>query len=92
MAFEVHMAACAAEDERRQHTAHGAERQAAADESASHAARTAIRAIPAWAFTAGVLADIAACLESRCRDLGAEAGDIASGYLVDLHDDMKACA
>lgn len=92
MAFEVHMAACAAEDHRRQHAAHTAERQAEADDGASRAARMAILNIPAWAFTAGVLADIAACLESRCRDLGAEASDIASGYLVDLHDDMKACA
>lgn len=67
-------------------------RQEAADDNASRAVREAILAIPAWAFTAGVMADIAACLESRCKDLGPSASQIASDYLVDLNSDMRGCA
>lgn len=92
MAFEREMAHCAANEDQQQQAGADRARQEAADEDTSRAARAAILAIPAWAFTAGVMADIAACLESRCKDLGPSAGQIASDYLVDLTSNMRDCA
>lgn len=92
MAFEITMERSATAEDSIQQAGAARELQEAADENTSRAARAAILAIPAWAFTAGVMADIAACLESRCKDLGPSAGRIASDYLVDLNSDMRGCA
>lgn len=92
MAFENDMLACAAHEDERQQEAAARDRQEAADVDTSRAARAAIKAIPAWAFTPGVLADIAACLAEKAKALSPDTAEIAVGHLDDLNDDMRGCA
>ena len=91
MAFETDMLACAAHEDELQQAAAERAQQEAADEDTGRAVREAIKNIPAWAFTPGVLADIAACLAEKAKALGASTAEIALGYLDDLHDDMRGC-
>lgn len=92
MAFENDMLACAAHEDELQLAAAERAHQEAADEDTGRAVREAIKGIPAWAFTPGVLADIAACLAEKAKALSQSASEIALNYLDDLHDDMRGCA
>lgn len=92
MAFEIDMLACAAHEDELQQAAERRTRQEVADENAGRAARAAIKAIPEWAFTPGVLADLAACLAEKAKALSPNTAQIAQNYLDDLHDDMRGMA
>jgi hypothetical protein len=62
-----------------------------AEASDKHASRViaAIRAVPGYAVSPELVAQIAAAFSTMCGELGPTAREIAQNYLDDLHDDMK---
>jgi len=61
-----------------------------AELTAADEAREAIRRIPAYLVTPGLIAALAVSLDEKAKGLSPNAQEIAHGHLIDLIDDMQA--